>query len=831
MEDEALLSALAGSILDDEPIDWSAAESTAHQGLKPVLDELKVVEALARVHRSIPEPARDDADLKEWGHLHVLERLGAGAFGAVYRAWDPRLDREVALKLLPARRQGADDPASTIIEEGRLLARVRHPNVVTIYGAEQIGERVGLWMEIIHGRTLAQIVREGFMFSERESVRIGVDLCGAVEAVHRAGLLHRDIKAQNVMRGDDGRTVLMDFGTGRDMAAAAAFDFAGTPLYLAPEIFEGHAATVQSDIYSLGILLHYLATGSYPVQAETVAALRSAHESNQRVGRTPAELRKTVSRKLSRIIERATDPRPEHRYPTVDSFGADLAALVKRPSFASIAYPAAVAAAVLLGIWAMQPRVAGPPEGVPVRPGAVADQPILAVLPFENLNAEPNSDEVVDGLTDEIIRNLAIIDGLQVRSRTSSFAFKDTPRNIRDVGRRLNATHVVEGSVLRAGDRLRINVQLIHVADDRALWAERFDRERSDLFAVQDDISRAIVNALRLTLGRGQRRYDTSVETYELFLRGRALVDRKGVPSLENAAALFQQVLAREPAFAPAHAGLANAYALMSAPLNSRLPFDGPHAVLRQAAFKARELDPLLADAHAAIGWVYAREHDWPNAEQAFRRAIELDPSLTPTFTSFSLSTLQPLGRLDEALEVLERALQNDPLSLDLQREIGAVMLLAGRYADAAATLQRVVAADPDFPFAPVFLGRAWLFAGRAADAVLLLEGLDGRNLGRQKPANPRRAPWLARAYVMSGRQRDAESLVGEHRDSPVALAIIHAALGNNDGAFLALEQVAARQPHHIPRLLIIPEMSPLHGDPRLALLRERFGIASGRHR
>ncbi len=491
-----------------------------------------------------------------------------------------------------------------------------------------------------------------------------------------------------------------------------------------------------------------------------------------------------------------------------------------------MAYLTAVVAAVLLGIWVVQTRVAGLPEGVPVRPGAVADQPILAVLPFENLNAEPDSDEVVDGLTDEIIRNLAIIDGLQVRSRTSSFAFKGTPRNIRDVGGRLNATHVVEGSVLRAGDRLRVNVRLIRVADDRALWAERFDRERSDLFAVQDDISRAIVNALRLTLGRGQRRYDTSVETYELFLRGRALVDRKGVPSLENAAALFQQVLARDPAFAPAYAGLAHAYALMSAPLNSSLPFDGPHAVLRQAAFKAHELDPLLADAHAALGWMYAREHEWQHAEQAFRRAIQLNPSLTSSYTSFSISTLQPLGRLDEALEVLEKALQNDPLSLDVQREIGAVMLLAGRYTDAAATLQRVVAADPDFPFASIYLGRAWLFAGRAADAVPLIEGLDGRSLGRQKPANTRRAPWLARAYVMSGRQPDAESLLAEHRNSPVALAIIHAALQNNDGAFLALEQVAEKQPHLIARLLIIPEMAVLHGDPRLAVLRERFGLA-----
>jgi adenylate cyclase len=231
--------------------------------------------------------------------------------------------------------------------------------------------------------------------------------------------------------------------------------------------------------------------------------------------------------------------------------------------------------------------------------------PIIAVLPFTNLSGETDGDLFVDGLTDEIIRNLAMIQGLQVRSRTSSFAFKDKPRNLREVGDQLGATLVLEGSVLGTSTRKRITAQLVEVADDVPLWAGQFDRDiqsSGDVFVVLDEISRAIVNRLRLTLGRGQRRYDLDLDTYELYLKGRAPAARKDVPSLEEAAGLFEQVIVKDPAFAPAHAGLANAYALMSEPTSSQLPFETAHAILRPAAIKARELDPLLAEAHAAMG-------------------------------------------------------------------------------------------------------------------------------------------------------------------------------------------------------------------------------------
>ena len=513
-----------------------------------------------------------------WSHLRLVERIGRGAFGEVYRAWDTRLDREVALKLLPADRSPGNRAASSIIHEGRLLAKVRHPNVVIIYGAEQIGDQIGLWMEFVRGHTLEQILDQRKVVSAAEAVDIGLELCRAVSAVHGAGLLHRDIKAHNVMRAEDGRIVLMDFGTGRELDDDASSDLAGTPLYLAPEVLQGQKATVRSDIYSLGVLLYHLVTGSYPVQARTVREIRRAQELGERTAIQTA--RSDVPSKLARVIERAIDRRPERRYESADALAADLAALQPRPRLVRLAYAAGMAAASILVV-VMGWEVAGRQVGSSRTPSALlasfaglspvgavnvspAERPIIAVLPLQNLSAEPDSDYFVDGLTDEIIRNLAVIKGLEVRSRTSSFAFKDKPRNLRDIGQQLGVNLVVEGSIMRSGSKLRINAQLIQIAGDVPLWAERFDRELKDVFAIQDEISRAIVNKLRLTLGRGQRRYETNLEAYELYLTARAVVARRGTSNAQKAAELFEQVIKTDPAFAPAYAGLVDAYAFMS---------------------------------------------------------------------------------------------------------------------------------------------------------------------------------------------------------------------------------------------------------------------------
>jgi TolB-like protein/Tfp pilus assembly protein PilF len=568
-----------------------------------------------------------------------------------------------------------------------------------------------------------------------------------------------------------------------------------------------------------------------------VSDLRLAHQRSERIHIRTAPGGSVLSPKLARIVERALDPRPEGRYASAEALAADLAALQRRPVLVRLSYAIAAATALLLiaGLaWEAVGRRVGSSRTPGVwlaglTGGASTDSPtaspVIAVLPFKNLSVESGSEYFVDGLTIEITRNLAVIQGLKVRSQLSSFDFRDKPRDIGDVGRRLRVNLALEGSVWRSGNTLRVNAQLVQVAGDVVLWSETFDRELKDVFAIQDEISLAIVDRLRLTLGRGQRRYDTSAEAYELFLNGSALLAHRGRDSLEKAAAVFTQVLVKDSEFPPAHAGLAIAYAAMSllpqAPGGHPIiPVETADAIIRPNAVRALALDPNLADAEAAMGWVHVRDLDWSGAEKAFQRAIALNPSLTHAYTSYSLSTLRPLGKQEDALRLLRVALENDPLSLDVQREIGFVQYEMKRYEDAIHTLQTLRAVEPDFPFADLYLARALVSAGRPTEALALFERID-RLSGR-----PRRLPDLALAFIALGRRAEAEELAVEHADGgPAAQATIHAALGDKDRAFDALERLAAVDPLSLPRRLVRPEMAVLRGDPRLVSLRQRFRL------
>ncbi|HJR61876.1 MAG TPA: protein kinase [Vicinamibacterales bacterium] len=809
MNPKPALDAIADAILDGTPVDWRSVDAEDLPD-KAFVEQLKTLAALRQIRRASvsmpPEPWR-------WGHLQVFERIGHGAFGDVHRAWDPRLEREVALKLLRSDVLDDDGPGSAVIEEGRLLARVRHPNVVTIYGAEPIDGRIGLWMEFVKGRTLEEALRSGRTFTAAHVTRLGVDLCAAVAAVHAAGLVHRDIKAQNVMLDDGGRLVLMDFGTGYETDDSTGKATAGTPLYLAPEVLSGGAATRRSDVYSIGVVLFRLLTGSYPVFGGDLADLRRAHasgdEGNARLDRAGIPVR------LRRVLGRAIDPDPDRRYAGADMFGAALAALDRAPTIKRVAYGAAAAAALLaaLGIgWS--PGLRAMFMRAPAAAAHAANTPTIAVLPFVNASSDPGNDDFIDGLTSEVIRNLAVIDGLQVRSQTSSFFFKNQPRDLHEVAKQLQVALVVEAYVHIIGNQLRINAQLVRVPDDVPVWSNRFDRTLDDVFAIQDEISRAIVNELRLTLGRGQRRYQTNLAAYDLYLRGRALVARRGTQSAEQAARLFEQVIAIDREFAPAHAGLADAYATMS------WAIDAPETALagmRPAAVKALQLDPELAEAHAAMGVTYARERDWENATSSFERAIRLNPNLSEIRTSYSVSTLVPQGHAAKALDILAGAREMDPLSLAVKWAVGWAQFIGGRYEEAIVILREVVAADPDFPYAANILARALTFAGRPEEAIALWES-------RPQPSNWER--WLMPAYVKLGRRADVDRLLNLPRNAnPYRQALNYAALGDKERTFEALSRAAAVEPLRTAAVLAYPEMSLLRGDPRLDQLRKRFSL------
>jgi TolB-like protein/Flp pilus assembly protein TadD len=439
----------------------------------------------------------------------------------------------------------------------------------------------------------------------------------------------------------------------------------------------------------------------------------------------------------------------------------------------------------------------------------------IAVLPLTNLSSDSANDFFVDGITDEIIRNLSILDGLAVRSQTSSFAFKGKPHNVHEIGRQLNVDYILEGSVLRAGQQLRINAQLIRVRDDFPLWSGRYDRQLSDVFAIQDELSRNIVNQLRLKLGRGRRRYETSAEAYDCYLRARAL-ENSGLSGREASVDPFQQAIARDVSFAPAYAGLAAAYVVRSGDGGHRPGRDEEMAVMQATAEKAIELDPLLAEAHAALGMTYARVGQWRPAEQRFRRAIDLDANSATTRTDFAMSLLLPLGRVDDAVREMRAAERADPISSAVHIFFGYALLAAGRYEEAARQCEK---ASADDPVRSECVGRARTQQGKFGEAIPLLAH-STNDWG-----------FLAYAYAKAGRRADADKLTADaptlypHNRGGFQYALAFAGLGDREQTLAQLERMVNLGPVRLGRDLTYPEFALVRGDPRVKALRKKVGL------
>jgi TolB-like protein len=442
----------------------------------------------------------------------------------------------------------------------------------------------------------------------------------------------------------------------------------------------------------------------------------------------------------------------------------------------------------------------------------------IAVLPLVNLSQDTSSDYLADGLTSEIIRELSIIDGLAVRSQTSSFALKGKPRNIRDAGSQLKADYIVEGSVLRSSQRLRINAQLVRARDDVPVWSGKFDREMTDVLSIQDEISRGIVNSLRLKLGRGRRRYETSAEAYVLYLRARASGARR-FPGDPDVIELFEKAIAKDSSLAPAQAGLAAAYAWRSfqSPLDPRGTRSNELEKMRAAAEQAIQLDPLLSEAHSALGTVYARNGQWDPAERSFRRAIEIAPNLSFAHESLARFFLWPLGRIDEAVREMRAAERNDPLSPQAHHELAGILLSARRFDEAARQCEMLRA---DSVWKNECLGRARLAQGRITEAISVLAANPTYNWG-----------YLANAYGRSGRRGEAEKLMAEapvlypHRGGPFQYALGFAGLGDKDRTVGALERMAGVGAVRIGFTLNSPEFAFVRGEERVKALRRKVGL------
>jgi len=818
------LDAAIESVADGGPIDWGALDAAATDDqARRRLRQLKLVAAIADVHGSLPDEAADGrdavaeapSDTERWGHLFLIDKIGEGAYGDVFHARDPWLNREVALKLLkPA---GPADPAtSRVLREARTLARIRHTNVVTVYGADWHRGRGGMWMELLRGRTLAELLASRGPFSAREAAVVGLDLCRALAAIHAAGLVHRDIKAQNVMREDGGRIVLMDLGNGRGIEADghdANPDLIGTPLYIAPELFDGTPATERSDIYSLGVLLYHLVTNSYPVQAGTVSELHDAHRAGQRSRLRDA--RPDLPAAFVHVVDRTLSPQPAERHASAGELEADLMQALagggiapdgtrsrasSRPRWL-IPVIAALAVAAVALIAAVIPW--------PSRRGD-SNAPVngiksLAVLPLVNLSGDATQDYFADGLTDELIATLGGLRSVNVISRTSVQRYKNRAQPLNDISRLLNVDALVEGTVaLTRGagtnggsptDRVRINVRLIRAGTDVQLWGQSFESVLSDVLKLQADVARSIARSINVIVSPQVEQRLASAPTvdadaYKLYLQGREhWISRHNADDLQTAVDLFRQSIRQDPTYARSYAGLADSYILLTGNYGRFLPAEGA-ALGIAAAGKAIELDPSLAEPHASMAYVrYYLQWEWAEAEREFKRALELNPSSATTHDWYG-DFLSSMGRDEEAILVTRRAVELDPLSLAVNRGAAWPLFFARRYPEAIAQLQKTLNLDSTYVAARSLLGRVHLETGQYAEGLAELQEAERRtNVYRYRAL-------LAHGYARAGQRDTAVKLLEEIKRPPAGqfvppydIALIYAALGDDQQALDWLER------------------------------------------
>ena len=868
--ESAALLRLAESIADGDEIDWEAAETHADLQERAVVRQLRVVGDLARLHRSLspvppappvtavtPSPGETGAPLGFWGHLALLDRLGGGTFGEVYHAWDRALERDVALKLLRA--GWVEDPKSSrLSQEGRHLARVRHPNVVTVHGVAVQDGRVGLWMELIRGATLEQLLLTRGPFSAHEAALAGVELCRGLAAIHSAGLVHRDVKAQNVMREDGGRIVLMDLGTGSEMTVHQRSELgglAGTPLYLAPEIFAGASADAASDVYSLGVLLYRLVTRSYPVQGTSIDDLRAAHAAGQRTRLRDA--RPDLPASFIRIVDRTTAGDPGQRYHTAGALEADLLQFLQEaehPAAMPAATPAKprpalsrwtvaqIAAAVVVvlavGLWMFLRDRSLPGAG----PLGIRS---IAVLPLVNLSGDSAQDYLADGLTDELISTFGRLPGLSVTSRTSVMGLKGDTRSLPEIARQLNVDAVLEGTVAlapgvpaAAGEKkVRVNARLIHAGTDTQLWNQTIERALGDVLALQHELAQVVARAMRTAdaasaaaLFRAPQAGRNS-EAQDAYLEARSDMVNASRDSLGRARGALERAVSLDPGFARAHASLALCYLW----LEQVGALDGATAarLSSESAGRALQLDANLPEAHHALADVELfHDWDWNAAGTEFARALELNASYTMARRDYAWY-LAALGRGQEAVQHAREALINDSLNPDARAALAMMLYFNREYDAAIAAMQRAISQAPDRAQQHGGLGRAYAAKQDYPAAIRELE-----QAIRLSGGAPVYAAELARVHAAAGNPARGRELLaelqarakrGEVTVPPIVYSSVYLALGDRDEA---LRLLAAQSKERTPLMLWItvdPRFDAVRSDPRFGEVVRSLGIPQGR--
>lgn len=670
------------------------------------------------------------------GPYLIIAPIGVGGMGEVYRARDPRLGRDVAVKILPRDSAADPDRLRRFEQEARAVAALSHPNVLAIFDVGTSGVPY-LVTELLEGETLRRVLERGSLGTER-TVHLGLQLAAGLAAAHAHGIVHRDLKPENVFITAAGQLKILDFGLatrtghiGTDEATRPETDqggIVGTLGYIAPEQLRGAGADHRADIFACGAILYEMVTGARAFRGESPADTISAILNQA----PPLSTFENASPGLATIVRRCLEKRADRRFQSA----LDLAAALE--SYSDVR-----------------------PASTPALAGAAPSS--IAVLPFTNLSPEPDNQYFSDGLAEELVNALARLSGLRVASRTSSFRFRGPHGNIREIGRELGVGAILEGSVRRAGSRLRVTVQLTNVEDGYHIWSERYDRELADVFDVQDEIVQAIVGSLAPTLVveplESVRRPTENLQAYDLYLRGRHFWNQRSPAVIGTAISYFEQAIAMDPDYALAYAGLADCYSLLrvygwtppehSQPkaleavgralaLDPTLPeahfakalydfyFEGSWRSARRHFEEALALNPRLAIVEAYFGIFLAMEYRYEEGRRRITRAIDLDP-FSPLVHFLAASAACAMGDAAAAERHANRALQLQPESLGPRWPLAVALAMAGRYDEAIVAGEQVLARTR----APIYvgvLGMVYGRAGRLADARRLAQELDERH-------------------------------------------------------------------------------------------------------